>query len=474
MKRIIMLCSLCFCIGISNAKAWDFAEPNQDGDTIYYNIEYGNAIFDGWNTFAEDCRYKTDTFRIPETVEHNGITYKTGWRFIGNNGQLAFLLGATKASPQYVYIPKTLFTDIKDNYSYKIFLMPVYNPYFSGYIVDKEHPLLTSDDGVIFSKEKDSLLFFPTEQRGTYNVPKYVKYVDQYAFVATSLDSLVFSDYFDVQFGYNFIEQARFMKSFRFPNATRSLPNGIGISGEQLEEIILGSDLQYIGGLYFGNKQSALKRIICLAVSPPKTTVEKFYGTDELTLYVPRKSVTQYKYSDGWKWFDRIEPIEPPVVSGVNSAEISWVTNADASSYSLTLYLDAEHTRRLLTLTFDNRGYLQNMDINSDAYTQPQSMARHVRQLAEQQESEGFNSYLSFTVTGLHAGSDYYFVRRTYNALDEVIDEEQGSFTTLNDTGTAVGQNMSDDASNRKALHNGQLLIRRGDKTYDAQGREIK
>ena len=80
MKRIIMLCSLCFGIGVSNAKAWDFAEPNQDGDTIYYNIEYGNAIFDGWNTFAEDCRYKTDTFRIPETVEHNGITYKTGWR----------------------------------------------------------------------------------------------------------------------------------------------------------------------------------------------------------------------------------------------------------------------------------------------------------------------------------------------------------------------------------------------------------
>ena len=101
-------------------------------------------------------------------------------------------------------------------------------------------------------------------------------------------------------------------------------------------------------------------------------------------------------------------------------------------------------------------------------------MARHVRQLAEQQESEGFNSYLSFTVTGLHAGSDYYFVRRTYNVLDEVIDEEQGSFTTLNDMGTAVGQNMSDDASNRKALHNGQLLILRGDKTYDAQGREIK
>ncbi len=25
-----------------------------------------------------------------------------------------------------------------------------------------------------------------------------------------------------------------------------------------------------------------------------------------------------------------------------------------------------------------------------------------------------------------------------------------------------------------KTLHNGQLLIRRGDKTYDAQGREIK
>ena len=35
MKKLLII-FLVLGIGITDAKAWDFAEPNQDGDTLYY------------------------------------------------------------------------------------------------------------------------------------------------------------------------------------------------------------------------------------------------------------------------------------------------------------------------------------------------------------------------------------------------------------------------------------------------------
>ena len=38
MKKLLII-FLVLGIGITDAKAWDFAEPNQDGDTLYYLIK---------------------------------------------------------------------------------------------------------------------------------------------------------------------------------------------------------------------------------------------------------------------------------------------------------------------------------------------------------------------------------------------------------------------------------------------------
>lgn len=463
MKRYIML-SLALCTSLAGAKAWDFVAPNEFGDSIYYEINSDSTTisvtYKGKDGNDKSATYDADTLHIPDSVVWNNK------RFVVTH----IIPQAFWVSPiKVIYLPKTI--QIVSNNEY--FALGLICDSLTHVIVDTDHQKLASIDGVIFSKDLENLLFFPTNKRGYYEVPSTTNTIENLAFFFSSVDSIFIPNSVERIWPMSF-SAVKNLRTLRFPNSITHL-DGIDLYGLKLEEFIFGSGLQYIGGYNFGNVAgTALKRIVCLAVTPPQTTITQVYGSDSITLYVPRKSISQYKQAQGWNLFPNIAPVEPPVVSGVNNAEISWVTNADASSYSLTIYLDAEYTRRLLTLTFDDRGYLQNMDINPDAYTQPQSMARHVRQLAEQQEGEEFNSYLSFTVTGLHAGSDYYFVRRTYNALDEVIDEEQGSFTTLEDTGTDVGQNMSNDASNRKALYNGQLLIRRGDKTYDAQGREIR
>lgn len=465
MKRIVLIfCVLCTCY--AGAKAWDFVALNEFGDSIYYLINGDSTsvsvTYKGKDGNDKSTIYDADTLRIPDTVVWNNKRFA-----VNSIIPQAFWVSSIKV----LCLPKS----IQPAYNFDVFALTLVCDSLNEVIIDEDNPLIASAEGVVYSKDMASLLFFPTNKRGFYEVPSTTKTIDNLAFFLSSVDSIFIPNSVERIWPMSF-SAVKNLRTLRFPNSITHL-DGIDLYGLKLEEFIFGSGLQYIGGYNFGNVAgTALKRIVCLAVTPPQTTITQVYGSDSITLFVPRKSISQYKQAQGWNLFPNIAPVEPPVVSGVNSAEISWVTNAEASSYSLTLYLDAEHMCRLLTLTFDDRGYLMNMDINPDAYSQPQSMQRHVRQLAEQQEGEDFNSYFSFTVTGLRAGSDYYFVRRTYNAFDEVIDEEQGAFVTLPDTGTGMEQHPSMEvpAASNKLIRDGQLQIRCQDKTYSVQGVETK
>ena len=471
----------CLCTSFVGTKAWDFALPNQNGDTIYYS-KYTDKSVTVTNSGDPSIVYDVDTLYIPESIVIGDTSYIVEALEVN-----ALLYGRVKV----VVLPKTIHPLIN---TYLLFGLGLANDSITDYIVDSNHPRITSLDGVIYSKNLDSLLCFPMSRRGDYKFPPQTSTICDGAFFYSSLDSINIPNTVTDIHQYSFIA-VKNLKTLRYPNSITRL-EAVGVYGIKLEEFIFGSGLNYIGGAQFGGVAGVLKRIVCLAVTPPVTTVQQFYGSDSLTLFVPRKSIGLDRQAQGWSTFPAIEPIEPPVVSGVNNAEISWVTNAEASSYSLTLYLDSAQTRRLLTLTFDDRGYLQNMDINPDVYTSSgapafdgyaaqSSIPSRVRQAHEEEtpetevNEEQFNTYLSFTVTGLRAGSEYFFVRRTYNAMNEVIDEEQGSFETLPDTETGLDNgNTTIDltpTTATKRLQDGQVLIVSPEgNTYTPDGKGLK
>ena len=477
MKRIlIILLSLCACL--AGAKAWDFGEPTIKGDTIYYTILNDTTVFfdvhnGHYKSFSEG-RYPTDTLVLPEKVTHNGHTYNVTVNTSADNHFVVTLYNATKADPEFLYIPKTLFQQgLNRRFSDKAFILPGFESTqdrFQGYIVDKNHSTIISEDGMILSHNRDTLLLFPIGRRGTYQMPEYIKHYDDYCMIGTALDTLLLPEDMDLTFGFTFLYQAKNMKSFRYPNAVTRLDYGIGIYGAKLEEIILGSGLTYISTLDL-NAQA----LFCLAVIPPeiKNIDYSSLRVKDKTLFIPRKSIGLYRQANGWKDFSAIEPIEPPVVAGVNEAEISWVTNAEASSYTLTIYLDEAQTTRLVTLSFDDRGYLTKMDFNPDVFKAPNRMPQEVKQLQEEDYPE-FNKYLTFTVTGLTAHTKYYFVRQTLNAMSEVIDEESGSFETLPD-GAPTGVNpLLFEPSPQKTFENGLLFIHKNGNMYQVNGTKVE
>ena len=476
-KRNLILSVLLLCVSFCFGQIWDFAEPNKNGDIIYYRIfsfageEVAQPVNMGFQT---EERYYVDTLFLPDSVRHNGVTYFIQYTGVlsgnGVGSEFPLIFGSTKASPKVAYIPSTIKLRPNDDPVYKFQILAIDPSRLDfGYYVDSSHPTLASEDGVLFTKDKDTLVLFPIPRRGTYNVPRNVKYLSAYSFTGTGLDTLNLADDIDIRVSYDFLEQARYMKSFRYPNSITRLEEGVGVRGGVLEEVIFGSGLTYIGG--DGYLDGVIKRIYCLAVNPP-TCLQGGSFYQNKTLFVPRKSISLYKQANVWKNFPLIEPIEPPVVAGVNEAEISWVTNAEASSYTLTIYLDEAQTKRLVTLSFDDRGYLTKMDFNPDVFKAPHRMPQEVNQLQEEDYPE-FNKYLTFTVTGLTAHTKYYFVRQTLNAMSEVIDEETGSFETLPD-GAPTGINpLLFEPSPQKTFENGMLRIRKNDNTYNVNGAKI-
>lgn len=470
MKRIFLMAAICCCAAAAVAENYDFGEPNADGDSLFYKIIDENTVrFLENHLFPKEEWYYIDTLRLPETVTHEQITYTVDY-----SGKEPYMLyNSTRACPKIVYLPKT--------FHYTLYILSptvvVWPPddndtRFEGWIVDAENPYYSAEGGVLFSKDKTTLVAFPIYRRGTYNVPNTVTCLGQWSFFSTHLDTLNvpnsvtdFQDYF--------IWQAANMTTFRFPDSMTRLTKWVDLYGKKLREIIFGSGLSYVETYDLGRGEN-MKQITCLAVTPPEVEHSNLVGVDTLTLAVPRKSIPLYQQAPGWSRFRQIIPVEPPVVAGVNTAEVAWVTNADANGYSLTLYSDEQQSQRLLTLSFDRMGYVTGIDIGTGILQAPAVPHRVVSADAEGSSEEQYvPSCLSYTFTGLSAGRTYSFSRQTLDVDGEVIDEESVSFRTLPDPTTALPDVVQDNQPG-KILRNGQVYILHNGKQYLLNGTEMK
>ena len=157
MKRYLFALS-CLCTSFTGAKAWDFALPNQNGDTIYYS-KYTDKSVTVTNSGDPSIVYDVDTLYIPESIVIGDTSYIVEALEVN-----ALFYGRVKV----VVLPKTIHPLIN---TYLLFGLGLANDSITDYIVDSNHPRITSLDGVIYSKNLDSLLCFPMSRRGDYKFP---------------------------------------------------------------------------------------------------------------------------------------------------------------------------------------------------------------------------------------------------------------------------------------------------------------
>ena len=85
---------------------------------------------------------------------------------------------------------------------------------------------------------------------------------------------------------------------------------------------------------------------------------------------------------------------------------------------------------------------------------------------------------LQFTVTGLNSNTQYGYNLTAKDANDQTVATYSGSFTTTSEgiaTGVEeVSSSLQGGDRGRLILHNGQILIFRGEKVYTIDGRKVR
>ena len=155
---------------------------------------------------------------------------------------------------------------------------------------------------------------------------------------------------------------------------------------------------------------------------------------------------------------DVVETEAVTIESGTTTIMITWPTETGADTYTIVIQKGDEV---FCTLTFNAEGQLLNI-----AFT-PGRNGNHPVQYAEQ----AGNGY-RFTITGLEDGTDYTYDIVVKNEAGKVIKTHSGKFTTI--PMAAVDNIHSPSSNNTKLLRDGQLIIIRDGKTYNAQGALLK
>lgn len=455
---------------------YDFALSNAEGDSIVYclSMQYEDAVVIGPMTNNESL-YRTDSLVIPDSVIYDGITYP-----VVGCGDWAFF--NSPAHVKSVTLPRTYIgcdTAILNRYvggTENIFRGTFAGSRFERIYVKEDNPFYCSIDGVLYDKDISQLIAYPPEKQDTsYSIASGIHKIEKSAFLNNS-----------------------HLRHLDTPNTLHRIESFAFYRADSLKEIVLKDSLQYLGILtitgstnkiVLGNRISIINEyfwdyterstILSLTIyttTPPllekngNTFGEnKLYGSEYIHLYVPRKSLHLYQQAAGWKDCASILPIEPPIVTGVDTASVSWVQNFSATGYVWTLYTDEAKTQRFMSLTFDANGHLTNIDINSGLM--PARMPALYSENGE--EERRFAEYYSFTISGLSPYTRYYYTRQSLNGT-EVIDEETGSFETQSNEPTGLNGCENITPAPQKFLENGQMLIRSGNATYNVQGSNIR
>ena len=225
--------------------------------------------------------------------------------------------------------------------------------------------------------------------------------------------------------------------------------------------------LGYGMGNIAANAFAECKRLydVYVFASYPPFAEESSFANYNVYLYVPCENKRDYVLDVVWGEFKFIECIgaesnetggdDVTVTPGSNDVTITWPTEDEADTYSIVITKDGEV---FCTLTFNSNGQLVSI-----AFA-PGREGNHPAQYAEA-VANGYR----FTVTGLDESTKYGYNLEVKDSANQTIQSYEGEFTTMSDVTTDM-DNVTSTTNVQKLIRDGQLLIIRDGKTYNAQG----
>ena len=314
-------------------------------------------------------------------------------------------------------------------------------------VVAAENPNYSSADGVLFNKDKTTLIQCPGGKQGDYTVPNSVTSIGNNAFASCFL-----------------------LTSVEIPNSVEE----IGVQAFQncsgLTSVTIGNGVTSIGGYAF-YYSSKLASVTINATTPPPlggSALDKTAAA--LTIYVPAASVTDYK--GAWTAYaDKIVAAAEPEPAG----EVTVVFAANNKTVERTVTLP--HTFKC---SWDNgMDGPDELDIiihelyNDYYYCNSNMNASGSDQVEVGTEEAPKNDYI--TIKGVFEGT----ATVTGDYFDWITGEEGKhnysiTISIKGGSATAVENVQTNQVQGTKILSDGQLLIEKNGKIYNVMGAEVK
>ncbi len=326
----------------------------------------------------------------------------------------------------------------------------------------------------------------------TVTLPQNVKIIEQSAFTeCSSLKKIDFPSSLSTLSHYAF-SSCSALDSVVIPDKVTELYVGVFSGCSKLKNVQLSANLKNcyssvfhgcpLKSLYIPDKMSyfnggvvmcdSLDVVYCAAITPPTWKDESsfyFHSTADTqvdTLYVPFKSVNTYKAHNYWSM--RFANIMGHMFGETDVADITsttanlmWKADSAVLQYEINIYTNSTPFAQYLV---DSDGHL----LSSQRFT-PSIIRMPMDSIVST------NDYFVISISNMTAGTNYTYTIEGKDENDELIYHEEGAFTTLSKT-TGIDTPLADDPRKQatKLFRNGQLIIIRNGKTYNAVGARVE
>jgi len=180
---------------------FDFDNPITKDITIYAKWIFIPTTDLTYLLLADEQSYKVTAYegtntviRIPKYYNGLPVTEIGNFAFanlpienlVFEDGSLVTTFGAfafVNTEISDFYLPENLTT---------IGHLSIFNPVLLDYYIDNENPHFTTVDGILYSKDLETLIAYPSLRTGSYTIPNTVLKLDSCSFISSQLTSILF------------------------------------------------------------------------------------------------------------------------------------------------------------------------------------------------------------------------------------------------------------------------------------------